>query len=172
WPALRHMHANTVEIPVAWEQIEPVEGRFDFSYVDTLLKQARSNKLHLVLLWFGTWKNTSPQYTPEWVKFDDRRFPRMLDREGKRSYCLSPFGEETLKADKKAFVALMRHLKAVDAQAHTVLMMQVENEVGTYGLVRDFGPKSQAAFGQRVPSVVLAHQKAPVPRASEGSWTE
>jgi hypothetical protein len=61
WPAVKDLHANTVEVPVAWEQIEPVEGKFDFSFVDTLLREARQNKVHLVLLWFGTWKNTSPQ---------------------------------------------------------------------------------------------------------------
>jgi beta-galactosidase GanA len=89
------MHANTLEIPVAWEQIEPVEGKFDFSYVDTLVAQARENKMRLVLLWFGTWKNTGPQYTPEWVKFDNKRFPRMVDKDGKTIYCLSPFGTAT-----------------------------------------------------------------------------
>lgn len=171
WPAIKDMHANTVEIPVAWEQIEPVEGKFDFSYVDTLLAQARQNNVHLVLLWFGTWKNTGPQYTPEWVKFDNRRFPRMLDQDGKSSYCLSPFGEETLKADKRAFVALMEHIKKIDQTRHTVILMQVENEVGTYGLVRDYGPKAQAAFKQDVPQSVLDHKKAPVPLAAKGTWS-
>ena len=170
WPAAHDVHANTVEIPVAWEQIEPVEGRFDFSYVDTLVAQARKNDMHLVLLWFGTWKNTGPSYTPEWVKFDNQRFPRMLDRDGKSIYCLSPFGDKTLKADRKAFVALMSHLARIDRERHTVLMVQVENEVGTYGLVRDFGAKAQAAFEQDVPAAVLAHQKSPVPLAASGSW--
>ncbi|CAM4024462.1 DUF5597 domain-containing protein [Roseateles saccharophilus] len=168
WPAVADVRANTVLVPVAWEQVEPEEGRFDFGFVDTLVKQAREHGKHVVLLWFATWKNTSPQYTPAWVKLDTRRFPAMRDREGQASYCLSPFGAETLKADKRAFVALMTHLKQLDADKHTVLMVQVENEVGTYGLVRDFGKEAQAAFEQDVPAAVLAHKK-PV-AAATGSW--
>ncbi|KFC61490.1 DUF5597 domain-containing protein [Massilia sp. LC238] len=172
WAALEDAQANTLAIPVAWEQVEPEEGRFNFSYVDTLVAQARAHGKRLVLLWFGTWKNTGPAYTPEWVKFDNARFPRMRDQEGKASYCLSPFGEATLAADRKAFVALMRHLRNIDAGKRTVIMVQVENEVGTYGLARDHGARAEAAFRQAVPGAVLARQPAPAGRPAQGSWSE
>ena len=135
WPTIRALHANTLEIPVAWEQVEPVEGRFDFSWLDALLPQARENDVRLVLLWFGTWKNTGPAYMPEWVKSDTRRFPRMMTRDGKTHYVPSPHGRATLEADKRAFVALMRHLREIDPQ-HTVIMVQPQNEVGSYGSPR------------------------------------
>lgn len=171
WPAVVDAKANTLLMPVSWEQVEPEEGRFDFSFVDTLVKEARQRQVRLVLLWFATWKNTNPQYTPGWVKFDNQRFPRMVDREGKLHYVLSPHGEATLAADKRAFTALMAHLKKIDQAQRTVIMVQVQNEVGSYGLVRDFGPAAQAAFERPVPAEVLAIKKSPVPGApASGHW--
>lgn len=172
WAAIKDMNANTLEIPVAWEQIEQVEGKFDFSYVDTLVAEARKNKVKLVLLWFGTWKNTGANYVPEWVKFNNARFPRMLDKDGKSIYCLSPQGEETLKADKKAFVALMTHIKKIDEAQRTVILMQVQNEVGTYGFARDYSAKAEALFNQPVPQAVLDHKKSPVALAKSGTWKQ
>lgn len=166
WPIIRQLNANTLEIPVAWEQIEPVEGRFDFSYLDTLLRQARENDVRLVLLWFGTWKNTAPGYTPEWVKTNSSRFPRMKTAEGKAHYVLSPHGRNTLEADKKAFVRLMQHLKAADPQ-NTVIMVQPENEMGSYGLTRDHALEARRLFeGQAPADLVRKLGKKP------GSWTE
>lgn len=136
WPVVEAMHANTLEMPVAWEQVEPVEGQFDFGFVDTLLAEARAHDKRLVLLWFGTWKNTGASYAPEWVKRDGKRFPRMRTADGSAHYALSPHGTETLAADRRAFVALMTHFAKADTQ-NTVIMVQVENEAGSYRLARD-----------------------------------
>lgn len=166
WPVVRELHANTVEVPIAWEQVEPVEGRFDFSFLDELLSQARANDVRLVLLWFGTWKNTGPSYTPEWVKSDTRRFPRMKDAQGKMHYVLSPHARTTLEADKKAFVALMQHLRQADPQ-NTAIMVQPENEIGSYRLARDHSPQAEALFRGPVPAeLVWGLGKEP------GTWTQ
>ncbi|HEV8407431.1 MAG TPA: DUF5597 domain-containing protein [Sphingomicrobium sp.] len=151
WPVIRQLHANTLEIPVAWEQIEPVEGKFDFSWVDILVPQARTNDVRLVLLWFGTWKNTNPQYAPEWVKRDVKRFPREMTADGRAHWVMSALGRQTLAADSRAFAALMSHLRGIDPQ-HTVIMVQVENETGSYGIPRDFSPAAQRLFAQQIPS--------------------
>jgi beta-galactosidase GanA len=154
WPAVAQLHANTVEVPIAWQQIEAREGQFDFSFLDTLLAQARSQRVRLVLLWFGTWKNNGPAYAPEWVKLNNQRFPRVINAKGVRRDSLSPNFESTLTADRRAFVELMRHLQAVDAE-HTVIMVQVENETGTYGAVRDYSPAAQQLFAGQVPAQII-----------------
>ena len=166
WPVIDAMDANTVEMPMAWEQIEPTEGQFDFSFLDTLLPQARAHHVHLVLLWFGTWKNNGPNYAPAWVKLDNARFPRVINAKGETMNSLSPLFPATLEADKTAFVALMHHLKQADPQ-RTVLMVQVENETGTYGAVRDHSPTGDAAIAGPVPDeLVKALGKTP------GTWAQ
>ncbi|MXO70118.1 DUF5597 domain-containing protein [Alteraurantiacibacter buctensis] len=150
WPVARQLGANTVMLPVGWEQVEPVEGRFDFGAVDAMLAGARENDLRLVLLWYGTWKNTGLSYTPAWVKRDGLRFPRMRHPDGRAHETLSPHGEQTLAADARAFAALMRHLRQADPQ-RTVIMVQVENEAGSWGLARDHSAHAQALFADLIP---------------------
>ena len=155
WPRLAAMHLNTVLAPVSWELIEPEEGKFDFTIVDGLIDGARRNNLRLVFLWFGSWKNTYSSYAPEWVKRNTERFPRVQTAEGRGTERLSPFSEENQKADARAFGALMRHIKQKDGDAHIVIMIQVENEVGVIPEARDHSAAAEKAFSSPVPAELM-----------------
>lgn len=151
WPGIRGLHLNTLILPVAWETVEPEEGTFDFSLVKGILEQAREEKMRLVLLWFGLWKNGESTYVPEWVKLDPQRFQRACLPGGIPTDTITPLCEEAIKADSRAFAELMRFLKAEDERERTVLMVQVENEIGLLGAERDFSALAEQTFRSAVP---------------------
>ncbi len=159
-PKLAKMHFNTVLAPVAWAEIEPTEGHFDFSILDHWIDVARQHDMHIVILWFGSWKNAFSEYTPEWVKVDTTRFPRAISAEGLPTEILSTFGSETMRCDSRAFAALMRHVREKDAERQTVLMVQVENEMGFLGRGgRDRSAAANQAFENPVPATLVQSLK-------------
>ena len=83
WDKLAALGLNTVLVPLSWELWEPEEGRFVPSLVDGLVAGAEARGLKLVLLWFGTWKNSMSCYVPTWVKRDQGRFARARTRDGR-----------------------------------------------------------------------------------------
>ncbi|MGO9011684.1 MAG: DUF5597 domain-containing protein [Bryobacteraceae bacterium] len=170
WPAIQYLHANTVEMPVYWEQFEPRPGQFDYTVVDTLLVQARQHHIHLVLLWFGLYKNGSQHYTPEWMKLDPERYPHIMDQNGHEVDSPSPYAKASLDADIHAFTAFMRHLKAADTE-RTVLLVQVENEAGTWQIQRDYSAIADKLFAAPVPADVLAAMHVPATTPAP-NWKE
>jgi beta-galactosidase GanA len=159
WPRVKALHLNTILAPVYWELIEPEEGKFDFDLVDDLIRDARKNDIKLVLLWFGAWKNSMSCYAPYWVKKDQKRFPRATNKGGIGQEILSPFSINNLHADIKVFKALMAHIKSTDAKDQTVLMVQVENEIGMLPDARDHSAAANAAFDQPVPAALFSYLK-------------
>jgi hypothetical protein len=140
--------------PVSWDLLEPEEGQFDFTQIDELIADAREHHMHLIPLWFGSWKNGATHYAPLWVKADTERFPRVRTQYG-NAEVLSPLSQETLDADTRAFTALMRRIRELDAQVNTVLMVQIQNEVGIHGDSRDRSPQAEAAFAGQVPAALI-----------------
>jgi hypothetical protein len=167
WESMAALHANTIEAPVYWEQFEAQPGNFDFSNVDAIVNGARAHNLHVVLLWFGTWKNGNMHYVPTWVKEDTKRFPRIIRADGEPIDVLSPLSRNTLEADKKAFTALMHHLNQIDGEQHTILMIQIENESGNIGSVRDFSAEANHEFAGQVPADLLKATGKP-----PGTWSQ
>jgi hypothetical protein len=181
---LASWHANTAEAPIYWEALEPKPGQFDFSSVDFAIEAARKRDLHLILLWFGTWKNGESHYTPEWVKRDKQKYVRVQGPRGEDTEVISPLCIAAMEADSRAFAALMQHVKSVDEAARTVLMVQVENESGMVGTDRDYSESANHLFNQPVPKELLAfldnhHQQLSSPMAEvwnkspkSGTWKQ
>jgi len=163
WSRLKQMHLNTVLVPVSWELIEPIEGRFNWESVDALIKAARANELRLVVLWFGAWKNSMSTYVPSWVKRDQARFPRAQLPDGRGVDILSAFAPATREADTRAFTALLDHLRSFDGDRNTVLMIQVENEIGMLPVARDYGPEASRMFREPVPEALVRRLATPAP---------
>jgi beta-galactosidase GanA len=159
WPRLKTAGLNTVIAPVTWDQIEPTEGKYDFTVLDGMLRQARAHDMKLVLLWFGAWKNSMSTYVPEYVKRDTARFARARTRAGAAQEILTPFDPDTLAADKAALGAVMRHLARADRE-HTVVMLQIENEVGMLPEVRDYSEQAEQAWNGPVPPAFLSYLTA------------
>jgi beta-galactosidase GanA len=186
WSRLVAGNLNCVLAAVHWAQLEPAEGHYEFALVDGLIQEARRNNLKLVFLWFGSWKNGLSSYVPYWVKQDYKRFPRIQVKGGKSIELLSTLGDATRDADARAYRALMRHIKEVDGQRHTVLMMQVENEVGVLRDSRDRSAPANRAFAGPAPRELMSylqqHKDTLSPELSEvwaangsktsGTWEE
>jgi len=186
WPILKTMNMNTVLAPVYWELIEPAEGKFDFELLDQLIREARNNDLKIVLLWFGSWKNSMSSHAPPWVKKNQARFPRIKDDKGISHEILTPFSENNLQADLKAYQALMKHIKETDGNDHTVIMIQTENEIGMLPTARDYSLMANEKFQENVPAELMQYLESNkenlVPEFSEiwgesgfknsGTWEE
>jgi hypothetical protein len=157
WKQMKDKNLNTVIAPVSWELIEPVQGQFDFSLVDSMVIGAREENLRLIVLWFGSWKNGKSTYVPEWVKKNTNKYPLMELRSGRVLNTLSTFGDESLKADKEAFSKLMSHIKKIDEKEQTVIMIQVQNEIGVLGSARDYSEQANKAFEEQVPTVLMKY---------------
>jgi len=167
WERMAAMNLNTVFAAVSWELIEPFEDKFDFSTVDAMIDGARRNNLKLVILWFGSWKNGASTYVPGWVKNHPERFPLACYKGGQKMNTFSALGEETMKADAKAFRALMKHIREYD-RGKTIIAMQVENEIGTNDMMatymggenramRDYSAEADSAFAGNIPEKLTSY---------------
>ena len=157
-----HLHKlglNTVLVPVSWELIEPQEGKYDMGTLDAILSEASRNELKVVLLWFGAWKNSMSCYAPEWFKRDVKRFPRAHTSEGKPVEEASSLSKNVLEADKRAFCRVMEYLRDHDAEKQTVIMVQVENEIGMIEVPRDYSADATRLYQSAVPKQLTDYLK-------------
>lgn len=154
---LKKMGLNTVLVPVYWDLTEPVEGQFDFTLTDKALQQARENDLKIVFLWFGAWKNSMSCYAPLWFKENHKKYPRAYTQSGKPLEIASAFSEAVYEADHHAFSQWMQHIATVDKEEGTVIMIQIENEIGMLEDARDYSREANKIFNAPVPAEFMTY---------------
>ncbi len=160
WQKIAAEHLNTLVVPVYWELIESKEGVFSFTLVDRIITAARRNHIKLVFLWFGTWKNSMSCYVPLWIKTDEQKYPRVRERNGRAEEILTAFNKTNRDADAFAFSHLMKHIKEFDEKEQTVVLVQVENEMGMIPTARDYCKEADSAFNAPVPGEFINYLKA------------
>ena len=157
FPKLKRMGLNTVLVPAYWELIEPIEGQFDFTLTDKVLQQARLNDLKIIFLWFGAWKNSMSCYAPLWFKENHKKYPRAYTQSGKPLEIASAFSEAVYKADQRVFSQWMQHIAMVDKKEGTVIMIQIENEIGMLEDARDYSHEANKAFNAPIPAEFMTY---------------
>jgi hypothetical protein len=186
WPTLKAGNLNSVIAGVSWAMVEPEEGKYNFDIVGAVINEARKNDLKLIFIWFASWKNGLSSYIPDWVKKDYERFHRVKINDGEPIELLTPIREENRNADARAFANLMKYIKEVDSSQRTVIMIQVENEVGVLRDSRDRSSAANEAYKGPVPKELMSyiekHRDNLVPELQEalkangskmsGTWEE
>jgi len=167
WSQLRSLHANTLEAPIYWQNIEPQPGQFNFKELDDLIQHAQQERIKLVLLWFASWKNGTSSYAPAWLLEDPAKYPRMLNANGDELLILSPVSAANRDADKRAFVELMKRIRTLDPSGKTVIMVQVQNEAGSLGTNRDYSVAANKIYAQEVPASLVKGLSKPT-----GTWEQ
>jgi hypothetical protein len=165
YPAAEKIGLNALKVPVKWSMIEPEKGVYDFSYLDHARAMAEKYHLKLVLNWFGHYASgdgtiyanlTGNLYAPMYIVKDEETYPRAVDGNDVVHHNVASYDyEPIIEREIAAFRAFMQHIKQVDSQTHTILMIQVENEIATFGvdrknpkMWRDHSPAANKRFAQ------------------------
>jgi Beta-galactosidase len=165
YPAAEKIGLNALKVPIKWSMVEPEKGVYDFSYIDHAKSMAEKHHLKVVLNWFGHYASrdgtiygnlTGELYAPTYVVNDEQTYPRAVDGDGVIHHNAASYDyEPIIDREIAAFRAFMQHVKQVDAQTHTVLMIQIENEIAAFGvdrknpkMWRDHSPAANKRFAE------------------------
>lgn len=157
FPKLQRMGLNTVLVPAYWDLLEPIEGHFDFTLTNKVLEQARKYDLKVIFLWFGAWKNSMSCYAPLWFKENYKKYPRAYTQSCKPLEIASAFSNEVLQADNRAFTQWLKYIASIDRNEGTVIMIQIENEIGMLEDARDYSREANKAFDAAIPQELVTY---------------
>lgn len=137
---MKKMGVNMVRIgEFAWHLMEPVEGTFDFSFFDEVIKKLKKEDIKIM---FGTPTATFPAWLskkhPEVLSMDENQNRRVFG--GRRQYCYN--SDAYMKHSKRIVEALVNHYK----NEPSILVWQIDNEFGHEGSDMCYCPTCHEKF--------------------------
>ena len=146
YPAAKKMELNSIKVPIKWSMVEPEKGKYDFSYLEHVKKMAEDNELKLVVGWFGHYASgdgniyrnmTGEVFAPMYVIEDEETYPRAVDSEGIVHHNSASYDTPAIvEVETAAFRAFIQHIRKIDKDTRTIVMVQVENEIAVFGADR------------------------------------
>lgn len=146
YPAAEAIELNALKVPVKWSMVEPQKGVFDFTYIDHVKSMAEKHHLKLILNWFGHYASgngniylnlTGQVFAPMDIIEDQEQYPRAIDADGVPHHAAISYEyDAVIQREIAAFRAFMKYIRDVDSQTHTIIMIQVENEIAVFGADR------------------------------------
>lgn len=146
----RRMGCNAVALLLYWRLIEPQEGQFDYSILESMLNSAVKHDLRIVLVWFGSYKNATMHYAPDWITDDRDTYRRARTAAGVEiPWVACPTCDQLIEKDCRAVSNVFSYLRDNDP-THRVILFQVNNETGLLGgTARCHCPKCEAAYAKK-----------------------
>lgn len=142
---------NTLLLPIYFEDVEKEEGVYCIEKVQQMIDRCRQYDYKIIFLWYGLWKNGLSTYIPQWMKLDRDTYPFCRQENQKPLYTISPLCQKAIEKDAKAIQQVMSFIKKYDAIEQTVIMLQIENEVGLLESDRDYSSAANLLFHQDIP---------------------
>ena len=164
--AFNSLGANTVMFMIHWSDIEPDDGRFDFSYTDDIVEKARRHDLKIVWILFMHEQFDMPflpdpenlwmynldtrdgvNYAIQWVKYDDGDISKDIPTQRARKDSeIMPCYSNPKVYDR--VIRMLGRLAARYADSETVIGIQIGNEehFSYQGIDSDYNPCTLTLF--------------------------
>lgn len=153
----RRQGLNTVGAILQWNAFESRKDQYEYAMIDGLIEAAKERNMHLIIVWFGTWRNLQSNYVPRYVWDEKIAFPALKEDGKPENGGISPFATKCAERDGLALSKLLARAAQKDPGHQVLIAVQVENEMPCYA---DFSPAANEHIGEQVPKALLDYLKA------------
>ena len=154
WPAIEYLHANTLEIPVYWEQIEPARGSSTFRWSIPSSPRRATTTSGWIFSGSAPGRTAASTTCREWMKADPAKYFHLIDKNGRPADSPSPFCTASPGVGYPRVHRVHAPPQGVRPAAYRNHRAGGER-VRHVGITRDYSPAAQKLFEAPVPAEVL-----------------